>query len=293
MAQKKLTQANNPLISGPALEDRQRGAGIPYREIKISAIERDANQPRTNFDQEKLQELAKSIKTYGILSPLLVRPAKVPGRFLLIAGERRLRAAHMAGLSSVPALVDNSSGGESDRVLSMQLVENLQRADLSPLERAHAIGALRDTYRLSVREIGSRIGISKSMVQRSLDILELPDDLLNALREGASESKILLLAKIDNEEVRASYLKDLDVLTRDRISKDVAGGKKDSGQHASAESSPEDQRVVDEIQRALGLKVKMVRNSAKPQSGRLMIDFYSDEDLQEIFRKLVTDSEVK
>ncbi len=202
-----------------------------------------------------------------------------------------MRAAQRAGLTSIPVLVDQNGDESGERTLAMQLVENLQRSDLSPLERAHAIGALKETYNLSIRDVADRLGISKSMVQRSLDILELPDDLLNALREGASESKILLLANIENEEIRASYLKDLDILTRNRLKKDIENGSDTNGSDKGSARilTAEDQRIVDEIQRSIGLKVKMHKTKSEDEAGKLSIEFYSNDDLQEIFRKLVED----
>lgn len=287
MSKKKLLLANNPLLSGPALQERDK-IGIPYREISISSIDRDPNQPRITFDEEKLKELSDSIRTYGVLSPIIVQPSKIPGRYKLVAGERRLRASQLAGLQSIPAMIDREGGNDAERTLAMQLVENLQRADLTPLERAQAIGALRDTFKLSVRDVAEKLGVSKSMVQRSLEILELPDDLLNALKEGASESKILLLAKIEDEEIRASYLKDLDVLTRSQLKKniEVQPESKEQGK-VKHFSDPEDERISDELQRALGLKVKLYRNAPGSSAGRITIEFYSDSDLQEVFRKLV------
>jgi ParB family chromosome partitioning protein len=290
MTKKKLVLANNPLLSGPALQDRDRMAG-PYRELKITTIERDPNQPRVSFDENKLQELAHSIKTYGVLTPILVRPSQKPGFYTLISGERRTRAAQLAGLSYIPAMVEQSDDKSEARTLAMQLVENIQRDDLSSLERAHAIGALRDRYSLSVREIGEKLGISKSMVQRSLEILNLPADLLNALREGASESKVLMLAKIEDEEIRASYLKDLDVLTRNQLEKDLERTKSRVGEERDrVQVSSEDQRIIDEIQRSIGLRVRLSRVSSESDAGRLVIDFYSTEDLQLVFRRLVSDS---
>lgn len=287
MTKRKLVFANNPLLSGPKLEEREKG-GIPYRELPINVIDRDPNQPRVNFDEEKLAELCSSIKTYGVLSPILVRPAKVLGRYSLISGERRLKASTLAGLTVIPALIDQSTDQSGERTLAMQLVENLQRSDLSPLERAHAIGALKETFNLSVRDVAERLGISKSMVQRSLDILELPDDLLNALREGASESKVLLLAKIEDADIRASYLKDLDVLTRRDLKKGVDGAVSANNDDRQT-TSPEDERIIDELQKALGLKVKLVRNQGQTETGRLSVDFYSAEDLQLVFRRLVSE----
>lgn len=286
MNKRKLVLANNPLLSGPAFDEREK-AGIPYREILISNIQRDPNQPRVSFDQEKLSELSESIKTYGVLSPVLVKPTNESGKYILIAGERRFRAAQLAGLTSIPALVDREKDDRGDRTLAMQLVENLQRSDLTPLERAHAIGALKETYNLSIREVADKLGISKAMVQRSLDILDLPDDLMNALREGASESKILLLANIEDQEIRASYLKDLDVLTRNQLKNNLEDRKNKSSEDNAL--TAEDLRITDEIQHSLGMKVKMTRSKQGSNNGKLTIDFYSDTDLQVLFRKLIAE----
>lgn len=286
MTKRKLVLANNPLLSGPALNDRERGA-VPYRDIDLDSIDRDANQPRVNFDEEKLAELAESVKRYGVISPVIVRPTKMAGRYKLIAGERRVRAARMAGLSTIPAIVDREEDQSGQKTLSIQLVENIQRSDLTPLERAHAIGALKETYEMSVRDVADALGISKSMVQRSLDILDLPDDLLNALREGAAESKVLLLAKIEDQEIRASYLKEIDTFTRVKLQREV--DQKLSGSGSLGNLTPEDERIVDEIQRALGLKTRMSKPSVDSMSGKISIEFYSSDDLQALFRKLVAE----
>lgn len=291
MSKRSFSFANNPLMAGPALEDRARG-GIPYREIPVSAIEADPNQPRRSFDGEKLQELAESIRQYGVLSPILVRAGALPGRYTIISGERRYRASQIAGLAAIPAMV---SQGESEdgRTLAIQLVENLQRDDLSPLERAQAIGALRDGHNLSIRDIAERLNISKSAVQRSLEILQLPDDLLNALRDGAAESKVLLIAKIEDPAVRAAYLKDIDVLTRAQLGKSVEEKKVGHSNDSITESkgmTAEDQRIAEEIQRALGMKVRLVRQNPQAEGGRLAVDFYGEGDLQILFRKLVSEA---
>lgn len=289
MSKRSFSFANNPLMAGPALDERSRG-GVPYREIPLSAIEPDPNQPRRSFDTEKLQELSDSIKLYGIISPILVRAGKLPGRYTIVSGERRYRAATLAGLASIPAIVSQSEQ-EEGRTLAVQLVENLQRDDLSPLERAQAIGALRDAHNLSIRDIAEKLSISKSAVQRSLEILQLPDDLLNALREGAAESKVLLLAKIDDESLRATYLKDLDVLTRSELEKNLQVKKTVEANDDNIQKtvSAEDLRIADEIQRALGMKVRLSRPNPHAENGKLTIEFYGDGDLQIVFRKLVAE----
>jgi len=296
MSKRKLLLANNPLLAGPNLDERVRPfvpstpskASGPYREVLLSEIHRDPQQPRKVFDEEKIRELADSIAEFGVLSPLLVRERR-EGGYLLIAGERRFRACTLAGLERVPVVLEVLDREKAD-VLSMQLVENLQREDLNSVERAEAIAALRDAFGLSVRDIAKKLSISKSMVQRSLDVLQLPSDLLEALKQGASESKVLMLARITDPDVRASLLEELDLLTRGELEKEIVGAQR-SGKTAghrmgqSLESS-EDRRVADEIQRALGMKVVLQRGK-RGSSGRLVIDFYNQDDLQEIFKRLV------
>ena len=289
MSKRSFSFSNNPLMAGPALDERAKG-GIPYREIPLSAIEADPHQPRQTFDEEKLQELADSIKLYGVLSPILVRAGQLPGRYTVISGERRFRAAHLAGLSSIPAMVNHGEDVQG-RTLAIQLVENLQRDDLTPIERAHAIGALRDGNSTSIRDIAEKLSISKSAVQRSLDILQLPDDLLNALRLGASESKVLLLVKIEDEQLRATYLKDIELLTRAQLEKNLGKSRTDNDDLSSEPKviNAEDLRIADEIQRALGMKVKLIRSNSSADSGKLMVEFYAEGDLQILFRKLIAE----
>jgi len=289
MTKRSFSFSNNPLLAGPGLDERAKGSG-PYREIALSAIEKDASQPRQHFDPDALKELAESIRLYGVISPILIRQAKLPGRFTIISGERRFRAAQIAGLATIPAIV--SSGDDTDgKTLAIQLVENIQRADLSPLERAHAIGALRDAHQLSVRDIAEKLSISKSAVQRSLEILELPDDLLSALRDGAAESKILLLAKISDEKARTEYLKNIDTITRSQLERDITP-RSASSVNADVQRVPsaEDIRIADEIQRAIGMRVKLNRSHTSANNGKLTIEFNSDADLQFLFRLFMSDA---
>lgn len=306
MSKRKLILANNPLLSGPALRERQETAPAmpsgpsqlgPFREVPVDQIDRDPNQPRTLFDEAQLDELTQSIRRYGVLSPLLLRPSKIAGRYLVVAGERRLRAATQAGLRSVPAIIDRNLEGDKEKTLAIQLVENLQRADLVPLERAQAMGILRDSFGLSIRDIAERLGVSKSLVHRSLELLNLPPDLIVALQQGASESKILLLAKIDDEDLRATYLREIEEITRSEIETQLKGQASPKKERTDPEREekdgfrdPEDERIADEIQRAIGVRVRLQRESKNGSRGRLVLEFYSEEDLQEIFRKLVAES---
>lgn len=282
MAKKQLKFGVNPLLGGPTLEARAR-SGIPYREINIEDIDVDPNQPRRDFQAESLAELASSIKEQGLLCPILVRVAD-GGTYRLIAGERRLRAYKLLGRETIPAVVDSAANDSA--ALPKQLVENLQRVDLNPLERASAIVSLRDRSRLSVRDIAAKLGISKSLVQRSLEVSALPEDLKEALGKGASESKILLLAEVKDRETRKALLSRLEELSRKDIEAKLGRRKKPS-HHGTGDASVDDQRIVEEMQRRLSTKVRIVRRKGKEGQGSLVIDFYSNDDLQTIYRLLV------
>ena len=293
MSRKQVKFNVNPLLSGPSLESRAR-AGSPFRLIPLSEIDIDPDQPRRVFDDEALTSLSESIKEHGVLSPVLVRVAE-GGVYRLVSGERRFRATKMAGLNAIPAVIDEDSSEET--TLAKQLVENIQREDLTPMERALAIGQLRERFELSVRDIARVLGISKSAVQRSLDILALPDDLQAALISGASESKILVLNQLSDREMRKELVSQLEHYTRtqleDRVNELEAGeGTKVSHRgtagrsKAPVELSIEDQRVLSEIQKALGTKVSIARAPKNRKRGKLTLEFYSDEDFGEIFRRL-------
>ncbi len=296
MTKKVVKFESNPLLSGPTLETRSR-FGSPFRYIPIADIDVDPDQPRRVFDNETLAELATSISEFGLLCPILVRTAS-GGTFRLISGERRLRACKVLGMETIPAIVD-ADEDEGAQTLSKQLVENLQREDLSPLDRAAAIGQLRDRFSLSVRDIASKLGLSKSLVQRSLEILALPDDLQAALLAGAQETKILALVRLADRGQRRKILEQLDELSRTQIEqmidellglgreRDMShGGTAEKGKGSRARQSTEDRRIVDELQRTLGTKVHILRG--KKGKGRLVLEFYSADDLKEVYSRLVS-----
>jgi ParB family chromosome partitioning protein len=288
MTKKPLRFNINPLLSGPSLEARTK-SGSPYRELDIDEIDFDPEQPRREFDAEKLAELASSIKEHGLISPILVR--LLPGgSYRLVAGERRLRSFKLLGKKSIPAIVEQDEDGKE--LLSKQLVENLQRADLSSMEKSDAIVRLRDEHGLSVRDLAARLGISKSAVQRALDIQTLPPELKQALRNGAAESKILLLAQIEDPKVRAQMLEKIDSLSREDLQ-----NKGDKLSHRGTKtpkgrkSRPGDERLVVELQRQLGVRVSISRNPKKAGQGKLVVEFYSEADLEALVNKLAISEE--
>ncbi|MCC6952555.1 MAG: ParB/RepB/Spo0J family partition protein [Deltaproteobacteria bacterium] len=290
MARKPLKFESNPLFAGPTLEARTR-SGSPYRELSLSSIDVDPNQPRRSFTDESLRELASSIEKYGVLCPILVRPGD-GGTFHLVAGERRYRASKLLKRETIPAVIDTSEGDHHD-ILSKQLVENLQREDLPALERADAIVRLREQSGMSVRDLAAQLGVSKSYVQRSLDIMELPDDLKAALASGASESKVLILAQVTNPATRRKLIGQLEELTREQLEGMTgAGGKREKVSHGGTAAArgavpATDRRVAEELRKTLGLKVEIQRRKGKKDQGRVVVDFYSDDDLHEIYRRLI------
>ncbi len=294
MTRRKVTFDVNPLLSGPTLESRTR-SGSPFRFIPIEDIDVDPDQPRRLFNQEALKELSESIKEFGVLCPIRVRVLGA-GTYRLVSGERRLRASKLLGLDTIPSVIDTDEDS-AESTLSKQLVENIQRQDLSSMEKAIAVGQLRDQFSLSVRDIGKKLGVSKSQVQRSFDILSLPDDLQAALIAGAAESKILLLKDVEDRAVRKALVENLDNISRNNLQEKIEEfkGRNSKVSHGGTVKpkqtkalSLEDTRILEDIQRALGTKVQIVRNSGNPKKGKLVLDFYSEEAFEEIYDRLLS-----
>lgn len=295
MARKQVKFEINPLLGGPSLANRSR-SGSPYRELPLSEIDVDPDQPRRMFSPDALEQLSASIKEHGLLSPVLVR-VTAGGTYRIIAGERRFRASKMAGLETIPAIIDSSE--DSENVLAKQLVENIQREELSPIERSYAIGQLKEQSGWSIREVAAALGVSKGLVQRSLEILSLPEDLQEALAAGASESKVLLLGQVEDLAARTRLVSKLDDLSRAQVEAEVralneaVGVKKKpyrGGTDTSSRSklSVEDRRIAEEIQRTLGTRVQLTRKDLKSGHGKLTIEFYSSSDLYELYRRLTS-----
>jgi len=168
-------------------------------EIPVERVEANPNQPRQRFESADLEELAASIRQHGMLQPLLVSERE-PGRYVLIVGERRLRAAKLAGQTAVPAVIRERL--DEDHLLELALVENLQRQDLTPLEEARAYEKLRSVLGLSQTEIASRVGINRSTVANALRLLKLPEEIQELVQEGALTGghARTLLAFADDED---------------------------------------------------------------------------------------------
>lgn len=294
MSRKNLKFEINPLLSGPSLEARNR-SGSPYRVVPLADIDVDPDQPRRSFDSESIAELAASIEAYGLLCPILVK-LNAGGTYKLVSGERRLRACKALGLETIPVIIDPDDGDVSV-TMAKQLVENIQRTDLNPMEKALAMGQMRDRFDLSVREVASQLGISKSSVQRSLDLLELPDDLQAALISGVSEIKVMALSKISDKSKRKRLLENIEKLSKFEID-EISGAKGSKVSQVGTTgttgldrlnfANKDDLRLEEDLQRSLGLKVKIKRDKLKQSKGRIVIDFYSTSDISEVYRRLTS-----
>lgn len=252
--------------------------------VNLNDIEPNRNQPRKEFDEGALAELADSIVKHGLIQPIVVRPT-IDGRYMIIAGERRWRACRMAGLETVPVMIKDTD----DRTLmELALIENLQREDLNAVEEALGYKALIDEFELTQEEVASRMGKSRSAVTNALRLLSLNEAELEALRRGTiSAGHARALLSCDDMELRQKML----IAAADGASvrelEKMAKGANKGVKPAKAEALPKP-NFYNEV--ALSLKNEMGRKvDIKPTGkgkGTLTIEFYSDEELAEFAKKL-------
>jgi ParB family chromosome partitioning protein len=261
-----------PAAGTPALEGVQT--------IPIERIAPERGQPRQRFDRESLEDLAASIRQKGILQPILVRRSGADYR--LVAGERRWRAAQLAGLHEVPAMVRDLSDGEAFEVA---LIENLQREDLDPIEEAEAYQKLIDERGLTQEQAADRVGKDRSTVANALRLLKLPTKLRDALAAGAlspGHARALLVVESEARQIKLGHLvisRQLSVRATERLARQakVAG----STAKPIASLSPNLARVREDLQRALGVKVAL---RARGGRGKIEIPFSSLDEFDRILR---------
>lgn len=250
-------------------------------EIPIGSIIPNPNQPRLHFDEAKLAELAESIKEHGIIQPLIV--TKREGGYELIAGERRLQAGKRAGLTTVPVVVREAGHQEK---LELAIIENIQRHDLNPIEEAKAYLRLSDEFGLSQDEVAKKMGKSRSTVANTLRLLTLPVEIQRAVMEGRlSEGHAKALLSIDNpEKQRALFeliLKE-ELTVRETEDRARAVSVK-SHLRTTREMNPEIVAKEEWLSQELGTKVKI---AAKGKGGRILIEYYSPEELNTILGRM-------
>jgi ParB family chromosome partitioning protein len=265
----------------PAAEEPAGG----LTQVPVSAISPNPMQPRTTLDPEALQELAASIGEHGLIQPLIVT-RQGHERYQLIAGERRWQAARMAGLTTIPAIVKEAT---PQQALELALVENIQRADLNPLEEAAAFRQLVDEFGLTQEQVASRVGKSRVAVTNTLRLLRLPAEVKQALADGsiregharallalpAAEAQVAALKTILNKDLNVRQTEEL---VRRLLAEPVPRKEKPA-------LSPEVQALEEDFRSTLGTKVSL--HKGRKGQGRVVIYFYSEEELQTIYDVIV------
>jgi ParB family chromosome partitioning protein len=274
---------------------RGLGALIPGAEapsgllqVEVSDITVNPRQPRRGVDEEALRELADSVAEHGLLQPLIVTELQDveehEPRYQLVAGERRWRAAMLAGFDSVPVLVKEATPQET---LELALVENLQRADLNPLEEASAYQQLIGEFGLTQEQVAERVGRSRVTITNSLRLLRLPDAVKEALLAGRiSEGHGRALLALEQAQLQLRVLREIEkrgmsVRQTEELVRRLAAGEH---QRPRAEQTPETRALEDRFRRVLGTKVNLYRTR---RGGRLVVHFYSEEELQSIYDLIV------
>lgn len=265
----------------PAAEES--GSGLVH--VPIAAITANPMQPRTALEPEALAELAASIREHGLLQPLIVT-RQGPERYQLIAGERRWQAARLAGLATVPAIVKEAT---PQQALEMALVENIQRADLSPLEEAAAFRHLVEEFGLSQEQVAGRVGKSRVAVTNTLRLLRLPGAIKQALADGRIQEgharALLGLPEADAQvaALQAILARGLNVRQAEELVRRLAAGPPPP--RVDDTPPPETRSLEDELRARLGTKVQLFRN--RRGRGRVVIHFYSEEELDAIYNAIV------
>lgn len=252
-------------------------------ELRLSEIEPNRNQPRVHFDENALQELAESIKTHGLLQPIVVRPMP-GGAYQIVAGERRWRACRIAGLSVVPVIVKEL---DDKQTMELALIENLQRKDLNPVEEANGYSRLLKEFSLTQEEVANRVGKSRAAVTNALRLLNLPDEQLTALAEGkitAGHARALLSFRSEQAEQDA-YIAALNGASVRQLEA-MAKNEEKSNRPVSR---PKTDSFYSEVELALKAEThrKAVVKAGKDGKGTITLEFYNKEELTELANRIV------
>lgn len=262
-------------------------------EVDVDLIVPNPLQPRSTFDDSSLDELTNSIREHGVIQPLLVSASGSDGVYQLIAGERRLRAARLAGLPRVPVVVKEAASRD---LLELALVENLQREDLNPLEEAQAYRRLADEFELTQEAIATRVGRSRTAVANAMRLLGLSDDIKANLASGAiSEGHARALLGLEDESARRDACEQvlergLNVRQTEELVRRWPGADAPAqGARPSPAQDPDTAAIESTLRASLGTKVELKRGSRG--RGRLVLHFYSDEELEALLTQLGLGSE--
>lgn len=267
--------------------------GEVVRKIALAAIDVNPRQPRVRFEEAELQELTTSIEEKGVLQPILVRPLP-SGRYELVAGERRLRASQRAGRAEIPALVKQMTDDES---LLVAIIENVQRADLDPLEEAGGYQRLQSEFALTQDEIARRVGKSRPAIANALRLLHLPAATQEEIRRGrltAGHARALLGMEdpAAREALTQKVLEGgLSVRDTERV---VQGARKKTSLAGQPTTTDPDVALMEsDLSRALGTKVAIATSRAGDGRGRVELSFYSHDDLARLVQLLMSANQVR
>lgn len=258
--------------------------------LRLSQIEPKSDQPRKHFDEEALLELSDSIKQHGLLQPIIVRES-AQGYYQIIAGERRWRASKLAGLSEIPAIIMQA---DELKAAELAIIENIQRQDLNAYEEAAAYKSLLEQYGLTQEEVSERVGKSRSAVANSMRLLDLPDDVIEMLKTGdisAGHARALLGLKnkdiiVDTAEqilVRSLSVRDTESLVK-KLNKEYEKGLLPAEENEGEEIEVD--YIKDLEKRAMHITGKRVKIKNKGKVSTVEIDFYGNDDLEDILIKL-------
>lgn len=250
--------------------------------IEIDEIAPNESQPRKTFNKEKLEELARSIKTHGVIQPIVVR--KQGSHYEVVAGERRWRAARIAGLSEVPCIVRELTDEQN---MLVAIIENVQREDLNPIEEARGIRAMIEDYELTQDEVAKAVSKSRPYITNALRMLKLPDavlDMVSAGKLSAGHARAILSAKEEEQTEIAKHVetKGLSVREAEKLSKKgLSFDRKKPGKHPTKNAAV--RQIESELSSALGTKVNLSQNGNK---GKIEIEYYSREELEGLIEAL-------
>ena len=262
----------------------QRAHETSTTDIPIARVSPNPRQPRQRIDEGELEQLAASIREHGVLQPILV--TETLDGYQLVAGERRFRASKLAGLERIPAIVRQLADRDQ---LEVALVENLQRQDLGPMEEAHAFRSLIDEFAMSQEDVATRVGRARSTVANTLRLLDMDPKVQAAVADGAisegharalgglsPEQQGRVIGTVINEALSVRQTEELVRRLREPRAPSLNGGEKPS--------DPELERVEEELRRSLGTKVTLARSR---RGGRIIIEYYSDEELGQLYDRLI------
>jgi len=255
-------------------------------EVPVRAIQPNPRQPRTTFDEQALQELADSIREIGLIQPLIVVRSG-EDQYTLIAGERRWRAAQLAGLEAVPVVVKDAA---PQQMLEMALVENIQRADLNPLEEALAYKQLTEDFGLTQDQIAQRVGKSRVAVANILRLLKLPESIKARLAdglitEGHARALLALNDSATQQHLLSQIVKNgLSVRQTEELIRRLMDEQPAKKAHPAHRGGADSHALEDRMRRTLGTKVSLFRSK---KGGTIVIHFYSEEELDAIYRRIV------